>query len=59
MYYEVPKGPSNLYFQEWPDSRSLSYLKYTFNKTMDFSIKNSENKRSIPDIGWVLYFNKA
>ena len=27
--HEAPKGPSAIIFQEWPDTRTFSYLKYT------------------------------
>ena len=27
--HEAPKGPSAIVFQEWTDTRSFSYLKYT------------------------------
>ena len=27
--HEAPKGPSAIIFQEWTDTRTFSYLKYT------------------------------
>ena len=27
--HEVPKGPSAIIFQEWTDTRTFSYLRYT------------------------------
>ena len=27
--HEAPKGPSTIIFQEWTDTRTFSYLKYT------------------------------
>ena len=60
MYVEAPKGRVIIMFQEWPDMRSFCYLKYTFNKILYYSTKNSENERSIPVIGSFVYLkNKS